>query len=175
MSEYSIFTSESVSEGHPDKIADQISDAVLDAIITEDKQARVACETLVKTGVAIVAGEISTTAWIDLEQLVRDVIVDIGYNSSDVGYDGNTCGILTGGIAAIGAIFAEDMPSLNHTMKEATKHWTEQFENRFKNTNCTQIKQLNQIGNEGCAHLILQAADLLQQVIEKYKGNKTTQ
>lgn len=94
MSEYSIFTSESVSEGHPDKIADQISDAVLDAIITEDKQARVACETLVKTGVAIVAGEITTNAWIDLEQLVRDVIVDIGYNSSDVGYDGNTCGII---------------------------------------------------------------------------------
>ena len=94
MSEYSIFTSESVSEGHPDKIADQISDAVLDAIITEDKQARVACETLVKTGVAIIAGEISTTAWIDLEQLVRDVIVDIGYNSSSVGYDGGTCGII---------------------------------------------------------------------------------
>ena len=94
MSEYSIFTSESVSEGHPDKIADQISDAVLDAIITEDKQARVACETLVKTGVAIIAGEITTSAWIDLEQLVRDVIVDIGYNSSDVGYDGNTCGII---------------------------------------------------------------------------------
>lgn len=61
---------------------------------------------------------------------------------------GNTCGILTGGIAAIGAIFAEDMPSLNHTMKEATIHWTEQFENRFKNTNCTQIKQLNQIGKK---------------------------
>lgn len=94
MSEYSIFTSESVSEGHPDKIADQISDAVLDAIITEDKKARVACETMVKTGVAIVAGEITTNAWIDLEQLVRDVIVDIGYNSSDVGYDGNTCGII---------------------------------------------------------------------------------
>ncbi len=94
MSEYSIFTSESVSEGHPDKIADQISDAVLDAIITEDKQARVACETLVKTGVAIIAGEISTSAWIDLEQLVRDVIIDIGYNSSDVGYDGGTCGII---------------------------------------------------------------------------------
>ena len=94
MSEYSIFTSESVSEGHPDKIADQISDAVLDAIITEDKQALVACETLVKTGVAIIAGEISTTAWIDLEQLVRDVIVDIGYNSSSVGYDGGTCGII---------------------------------------------------------------------------------
>ena len=94
MSEYSIFTSESVSEGHPDKIADQISDAVLDAIISEDKQARVACETLVKTGVAIVAGEITTNAWIDLEQLVRDVIIDIGYNSSDVGYDGATCGII---------------------------------------------------------------------------------
>ena len=94
MSEYSIFTSESVSEGHPDKIADQISDAVLDAIITEDKLARVACETMVKTGVAIVAGEITTNAWIDLEQLVRDVIVDIGYNSSDVGYDGATCGII---------------------------------------------------------------------------------
>lgn len=94
MSEYSIFTSESVSEGHPDKIADQISDAVLDAIISEDKNARVACETLVKTGVAIIAGEITTSAWIDLEQLVRDVITGIGYNSSDVGYDGATCGII---------------------------------------------------------------------------------
>jgi S-adenosylmethionine synthetase len=94
MSEYSLFTSESVSEGHPDKIADQISDAVLDAIIAEDKQARVACETLVKTGVAIVAGEITTSAWIDLEDLVRNVIIDIGYNSSDVGYDGATCGII---------------------------------------------------------------------------------
>jgi len=90
MSEYSIFTSESVSEGHPDKIADQISDAVLDAIIAEDKHARVACETMVKTGVAIVAGEVTTSAWVDLEQLVRDVIVDIGYNSSEVGFDGAT-------------------------------------------------------------------------------------
>ena len=94
MSEYSIFTSESVSEGHPDKIADQISDAVLDAIIAEDKHARVACETPVKTGVAIVAGEVTTSAWVDLEQLVRDVIVDIGYNSSEVGFDGATCGII---------------------------------------------------------------------------------
>ena len=94
MSEYSIFTSESVSEGHPDKIADQISDAVLDAIIAEDKHARVACETLVKTGVAIVAGEVTTSAWVDLEQLVRDVIIDIGYNSSEVGFDGATCGII---------------------------------------------------------------------------------
>ena len=89
-----LFTSESVSEGHPDKVADQISDAVLDAILAQDKRARVACETLVKTGVAIVAGEVTTTAWVDLEQLVRKVIVDIGYNSSEVGFDGATCGIL---------------------------------------------------------------------------------
>jgi S-adenosylmethionine synthetase len=94
MSEYSIFTSESVSEGHPDKIADQISDAVLDALISEDKYARVACETVVKTGVAIVSGEISTSAWIDLEDLVRNVICDIGYTSSEVGYDGETCGVI---------------------------------------------------------------------------------
>ncbi|MBA4503672.1 methionine adenosyltransferase [Marinobacterium marinum] len=94
MSEYSLFTSESVSEGHPDKIADQISDAVLDAIIAEDKYARVACETMVKTGVAIISGEISTSAWIDLEDLVRGVICDIGYTSSDVGYDGETCGVI---------------------------------------------------------------------------------
>lgn len=94
MSEYSLFTSESVSEGHPDKIADQISDAVLDAIIAEDKYARVACETLVKTGVAVVSGEISTSAWVDLEDLVRKVICDIGYTSSEVGYDGDTCGVI---------------------------------------------------------------------------------
>jgi S-adenosylmethionine synthetase len=94
MSDYSIFTSESVSEGHPDKIADQISDAVLDRLIAEDKYARVACETLVKTGVAIVAGEITTSAWADLEEIVRKVICDIGYTSSDVGFDGATCGVL---------------------------------------------------------------------------------
>ncbi len=94
MSEYSLFTSESVSEGHPDKIADQISDAVLDAIITQDKFARVACETLVKTGVAIIAGEVTTSAWVDLEDLVRKVITDIGYNSSDVGFDGATCAVM---------------------------------------------------------------------------------
>jgi len=89
-----LFTSESVSEGHPDKIADQISDAVLDAIIAEDKYARVACETMVKTGVAIISGEISTSAWVDLEDLTRNVINDIGYTSSEVGFDGNTCGIM---------------------------------------------------------------------------------
>ncbi len=94
MSDYSIFTSESVSEGHPDKLADRISDAVLDAILTDDPHARVACETMVKTGVAIVGGEITTNAWVDLEDLVRGVIKDIGYTSSDVGYDGDTCGII---------------------------------------------------------------------------------
>ncbi len=93
MSNY-LFTSESVSEGHPDKIADQISDAVLDAILAQDPRARVACETLVKTGVAIVAGEITTSAWIDLEALTRKVILDIGYDSSEVGFDGETCGVL---------------------------------------------------------------------------------
>ncbi|WP_137885906.1 methionine adenosyltransferase [Pseudomonas sp. 2FE] len=94
MSEYSLFTSESVSEGHPDKIADQISDAVLDAIIAQDKFARVACETLVKTGVAIIAGEVTTSAWVDLEDIVRNVIIDIGYNSSEVGFDGATCAVM---------------------------------------------------------------------------------
>ena len=89
-----LFTSESVSEGHPDKVADQISDAVLDAILAQDKGSRVACETLVKTGVAIVAGEVTTHAWVDLEDLVRSVIKDIGYTSSNVGFDGATCGVL---------------------------------------------------------------------------------
>ena len=89
-----LFTSESVSEGHPDKVADQISDAVLDAILAQDKHARVACETLVKTGVAIVAGEVTTSAWVDLEELVREVITDIGYTSSQVGFDGATCGVM---------------------------------------------------------------------------------
>ena len=94
MSDYSIFTSESVSEGHPDKLADQISDAVLDAILAEDKFARVACETMVKTGVAIVGGEITTSAWVDLEDLVRSVLTDIGYTSSEVGYDADPCGVI---------------------------------------------------------------------------------
>lgn len=94
MSKNFLFTSESVSEGHPDKMADQVSDAVLDAILEQDKHARVACETMVKTGVAIVAGEITTSAWVDLEDIVRNVITDIGYDSSDVGFDGNTCAVL---------------------------------------------------------------------------------
>lgn len=94
MSEYSVFTSESVSEGHPDKMADQISDAVLDAILKDDPNARVAVETLVKTGMAIVAGEVRTSTYIDLEDLIRQVILDIGYNSSDVGFDGASCAVL---------------------------------------------------------------------------------
>jgi S-adenosylmethionine synthetase len=82
MSKDFLFTSESVSEGHPDKIADQISDAVLDAILKQDPRARVACETMVKTGMAIIAGEITTTAWVDLEELVRRTILDIGYTAA---------------------------------------------------------------------------------------------
>ncbi len=95
MSNRLIFTSESVSEGHPDKVADQISDAVLDEILRQDPNARVACETLVKTGAAIVAGEITTSAWVDLEDIVRKTITDIGYNSSDVGFDGQTCAVMS--------------------------------------------------------------------------------
>ena len=93
-----IFTSESVSEGHPDKVADQISDAVLDAILTQDSdpgRARVACETMVKTGAVIVGGEITTNAWVDLDELVRGVVRDIGYTSSDVGFDGATCAVMS--------------------------------------------------------------------------------
>ncbi|MFT6834615.1 MAG: S-adenosylmethionine synthetase, partial [Francisellaceae bacterium] len=94
MSKEYFFTSESVSEGHPDKIADQISDAVLDAIITKDKNARVACETLIKTGMVLVAGEISTSAWVDIEALVRKVVTDIGYTDASLGFDGNSCAVL---------------------------------------------------------------------------------
>ncbi len=95
MSSNYIFTSESVSEGHPDKVADQISDAILDEILRQDPNARVACETMVKTGAAIVAGEITTEAWVDLEAVVRKTITDIGYNSSDVGFDGETCAVMS--------------------------------------------------------------------------------
>ncbi|MDH5171146.1 MAG: methionine adenosyltransferase, partial [Gammaproteobacteria bacterium] len=94
MSEYAIFTSESVSEGHPDKMADQISDAILDAILEDDRNARVAVETMVKTGMAIVAGEVTTSTYVDLEDVVRKVILDIGYNSSDLGFDGASCAVL---------------------------------------------------------------------------------
>ena len=89
-----LFTSESVSEGHPDKVSDQISDAVLDAILAVDPRGRVACETLIKTGVVIVAGEVTTSAWVDIEELVRKTVLDIGYNTSDMGFDGASCGVI---------------------------------------------------------------------------------
>jgi len=94
MSNYSVFTSESVSEGHPDKLADQISDAVVDAMLKDDPESRIAVETMVKTGMAIVAGEVRTSTYVDLEDLIREVILDIGYNSSDVGYDGKSCAVI---------------------------------------------------------------------------------
>src|SRR6056297_1900074 len=94
MSEYSIFTSESVSEGHPDKMADQISDAIVDYLIERDKDARIAVETLVKTGMTIVAGEVTTSAHMDLEETIRQTILDIGYDRSEVGFDGACCAVL---------------------------------------------------------------------------------
>jgi S-adenosylmethionine synthetase len=114
MSEYAIFTSESVSEGHPDKMADQISDAILDAIIKDDRDARVAVETMVKTGMAVVAGEVTTSTYVDLEDVVRDVILDIGYDSSDVGFDGASCAVLN----AIG----KQSPDISMGVDESDEH-----------------------------------------------------
>ena len=94
MTQY-LFTSESVSEGHPDKVADQISDAILDSILAQDTRARVACETMVTTGMALIAGEITTTAWVDMPDVVRQTIKDIGYNSSEMGFDWQSCAVLT--------------------------------------------------------------------------------
>lgn len=94
MSEYKLFTSESVSEGHPDKMADQISDGILDAIISQDQNGRVAVETMIKTGMVVVAGEVSSTASIELEQVVREIVTNIGYNNSSVGFDGDSCAVL---------------------------------------------------------------------------------
>ncbi len=106
-----LFTSESVSEGHPDKIADQISDAVLDEILKQDDKAHVACETFVKTGMVLVGGEITTTAWVDIESLVRKVVCDIGYNHSDIGFDANSCAVLN----AIG----KQSPDINQGVSRA--------------------------------------------------------
>ena len=89
------FTSESVTEGHPDKVADQISDAILDAILAEDPKGRVACETLVTTGLALIAGEITTTCYVDMPKIVRETIKEIGYNDSSMGFDWETCAVLT--------------------------------------------------------------------------------
>ncbi len=94
MSEYSLFTSESVSEGHPDKVADQISDAILDAMLKDDPNSRVAVETLVKTGMVIVAGEVRTSTYVDIEELVRKVVTDIGYNHGDLGFDGECVAVM---------------------------------------------------------------------------------
>ena len=93
-SNYSVFTSESVSEGHPDKLADQISDAVVDAMLRDDPELCIAVETMVKTAMAIVAGEVRTFTYVDLEEIIRKVILDIGYNSSEVGFDGASCAII---------------------------------------------------------------------------------
>ena len=96
MTDTTLFTSESVSEGHPDKVADQISDAIVDALLKEDKESRIAVETLVKTGLVMVAGEVRTNAWVDIEEIVRKVVTGIGYDSSELGFDGNTCAVLNG-------------------------------------------------------------------------------
>lgn len=106
-----LFTSESVSEGHPDKIADQISDAVLDAILEQDPKARVACETYVKTGMVMVGGEITTSAWVDIEEITRRTIREIGYTSSDMGFDANSCAV----ISAIG----KQSPDINQGVDRA--------------------------------------------------------
>ena len=90
------FTSESVSEGHPDKMADQISDAILDALITDDKHTRAGIETMVKTGLVLVSGEVRTNTWVDIEDIIRQVVLDIGYDHSSLGFDGNTCAVLNG-------------------------------------------------------------------------------
>src|SRR5438045_9235647 len=95
MSRYQ-FTSESVTEGHPDKLCDQVSDAILDAILAQDNKARVACESLAKTGMVVVAGEITTTAWVDLPTIVHATVQGIGSNDSPVGLDGPTCSVLAG-------------------------------------------------------------------------------
>jgi len=111
MSETLLFTSESVSEGHPDKVADQVSDAILDALLNQDTKARVACETLVKTGMVIVAGEITTNASLDVEQVARETIKKIGYNSSDIGFDWESCAILS----AIGKQSTDIAQGVNQT------------------------------------------------------------
>ena len=114
MSEAFVFTSESVSEGHPDKIADQISDGILDAIIAEDPQARVACETLVKTGAVVLAGEITTSTWVDFEAIVRKTVVDIGYDDSAMGFDGHSCAVFN----AIGKQSPDIAMGVNRATKE---------------------------------------------------------
>ena len=114
MSSNFIFTSESVSEGHPDKVSDQVSDAILDALLEKDPRSRVACETMVKTGMVIIAGEITTEAWVDTEAVVRDIVKEIGYNSSEIGFDWESCAVLN----AIG----KQSPDIAMGVDEADDH-----------------------------------------------------
>ena len=114
MSEINLFTSESVSEGHPDKMADQISDAILDALLKEDPRSRVACETLIKTGMVLVAGEITTEAYVDIEDIVRGVVNDIGYDNADSGFDGHTCAVIN----AIG----KQSPDISQGVDDSADH-----------------------------------------------------
>ena len=109
-----LFTSESVSEGHPDKVADQVSDAILDAILAQDTKARVACETLVKTGMVIIAGEITTSAWVDMENVVRQTVRNIGYDNPAMGFDWESCAVLT----AIG----KQSPDIAQGVDESAEH-----------------------------------------------------
>ncbi len=109
-----LFTSESVSEGHPDKIADQISDAILDAMLSQDARARVACEAFVKTGMVLVGGEVTTSAWVDIEQIVRNVVRDIGYNSSEMGFDWESCAVMS----AIGKQSPDIAQGVDHKVSE---------------------------------------------------------
>jgi len=109
-----LFTSESVTEGHPDKVADQISDAILDAIIAEDQHARVACETLVTTGMAIIAGEITTSCYVHMPSVVRETIKEIGYNDSAMGFDWETCAVITS--------IDEQSPDIKQGVDEGTGH-----------------------------------------------------
>jgi S-adenosylmethionine synthetase len=114
MSQVHLFSSESVTEGHPDKLADQISDAILDALLTEDPNSRVACETLVTTGLAFISGEITSRSWVDIPSIVRSTITDIGYTNAKFGLDGETCGVMTA--------IQEQSPDIARGVDDATEH-----------------------------------------------------
>ena len=138
MREYQLFTSESVSEGHPDKLADQISDAILDAILEQDIHARVACETLTKTGGVVLAGEISTTANVDFEKIVRDTVLRVGYNSSELGFDGATCAVIN----MLGKQSPEIAQGVDRSRPEDPFHaWHNQTSNLGRQRRCSSGRQ----------------------------------